>query len=223
MNKKQIFTISIAVILVMLISVAGTLAYLTAKQDGDKAVVNTFVAKGNGNIIDPDGPEPPIDDLMKGFFLVESTATYDEDALTYTLADPKVLKNTYDKVALNTTIAKDPALTVNVEDGADAYVFIKVTNSLNDLLTFELTSDWVAVTGAANVYAYKTIVSGTTADAVELNAVQILKDNVVTVADATSFGELENGALGELKFEAYACQADGFADAAAAWTACFGN
>ena len=44
-----------SIILVLAIAAVGTLAYLTAQQDGDEAVVNTFVA---AELIDNSDPEP---------------------------------------------------------------------------------------------------------------------------------------------------------------------
>jgi len=60
MNKKKVFLAVLALILVCSLSVAGTLALLTASQSGNQAVINTFVAAGDGEIIDPDGPTGPV-------------------------------------------------------------------------------------------------------------------------------------------------------------------
>lgn len=239
MNKKKIFLTVLALILVCCISVAGTLAYMIASQSNDKAVVNTFVAAGGGKIIDDTTPEAPVvpnpnddpdddsDDtieLNNGFFLVESTAVY--ASANYTLDQSnKVIANTYDKVVPSMEILKDPKLTVNLVDGVDAYIFVKVVNSTGNNLTYGIDSGNWTVLDATNypgVYVYKGAIQTGTTD-VELNAVGILTENKVTAAASLTDADAVNEGmqLGELKFEAYACQAGGFANAAAAYAACF--
>ena len=246
MNKKKVFLAVLALILVCSLSVAGTLAFLTASQDGNNAVVNTFVAAGGGNIIDPtptpgpDGPDIPddIEGIDKGFFLVESQAKYygkdqlDEDHPTigYYLNSTDVLTNSYDKAMPNMSIPKNPTLSVDLVNDVEAYIFVKVTDETQGNLTHTVTSDWtqISTSGSETVYVYKNeIIVG--ADNFELSRVSILTGDTVTVKNAESADDFkdtdsttEGIQLGELKFEAYACQAAGFASAAAAFSACFG-
>lgn len=243
MKKKQILLIALALILVCSISVMGTLAFLTAKQDGQKAVVNTFVAAGGGNIIDEDtdkpGPVIPGDDeeddiqLQDGFYLVETKANYADAKYTLsTVANDFVLTNTYDKVVPSMSIPKNPKLTVDLAADIDAYVFVKVTDTTAKNLVYTVANGWSKLTIeglAANetVYVYtvdgSSILTGT--DAVDLDSVSILAGDTVTAAaaltDADTSDEAEGMQLGELTFEAYACQAGGFDDAEDAFTDCF--
>ena len=229
MNKKKVFLAVLALILVCSLSVAGTLAYLTASQAGDDAVVNTFVAAGGGNIIVPS-------DDNSSFKLVESEATYGGATTGYTLNTAnKVTRNEYAMAIPAMVIPKDPTLTVNLESGVEAYIFVKVIDSTSGNITHAVdTSVWkeITVTGLeanAKLYQYTAAFVTGTADT-ELSNVKILNPESVTVKNVSGVGTdvftdtdtAKTGIqLGELTFEAYACQAAGFADAATAFTTCF--
>lgn len=240
MNKKKVLLTVLALILVCALSVTGTLAYL--KVSTDTPVINTFVAAGGGRIITED------EDAFK---LVEKEAEYitaeeatDAKPMGYHLKDgTETTENNYIMATPNMTIPKDPKLTVNLEAGIEAYIFVKVIDATQGNIIHTVdTTKWesVTVTGITSpdaLYVYKTstsnIVTGVSGS--DLEDVAILAGNNVTVLNAG-----ENGAaftdtvpddaskpetlgvqLGQLKFEAYVCQAAGFADAAAAFNACF--
>ena len=226
MKKKQIFTLMLAMILLCVFSVAGTLAFLSAELSGNDAVKNTFVAAGGGKIIEED-KDP--DDQEKPFMLNESKVKYETATAKYSLdatAD-RVTENTYDKIVPGMKVPKDPAVTVDLVKDVDAYVFVKVIDTTEGNLTYELTSDWteIEVAGDDKVYVYKNAVQ-TGAEGVDLNQVVILKaddGNAVTAAaNLTDMdAEAEGMQLGEVTFEAYVCQAGGFENAAEAFTSCF--
>ena len=249
MNKKKVFLAVLALILVCSLSVAGTLAFLTFEQSGKSAVINTFVAAGGGDIINPIDPPvaPDVDpdpndedeiELQDGFFLVEHKADYDKGSASYKLLDNYVITNTYDKVVPGMTIPKDPMLTADINTDVDAYVFIKVINTTDNNLSCPIdTNVWTALDGISGVYVYtkdsKQIINGV--DGIELNAVPLFTDSdsdeskVLYVVKATDpLNDIDNNAdngmqLGELKFEAYVCQAGGFANATEAYNSCFGS
>lgn len=210
-SSKKRLTVILAVLIILAITAAGTLAYLTASQAGDKAVVNTFMAAGGGNLTDPDAPDPGFAfDVNKGFYLVESKAKYDGGQ--YSLEAAKTLTNQYDKVVPSMEIPKDPKLTVDLADGAEAYIFVKVTDTTNSIFTYAINSEWTKVAGTDNVYCYKNDIVST-----DLTEVSILEGDKI---EATDFaGGISD--LGSLKFEAYMCQAGGFQDAAEAWNTAF--
>lgn len=219
MNKKKILLAVLALILVCSISVAGTLAYMQAQQD--TPVVNTFVAAGGGQIINPTRPTPPPsipEGLNPNFYLVESEAVYNASTAQYTTGSQKVTANRYDKVVPGMIIPKDPTITVDINDGVDAYVFIKVedTNAAN-LIDYSVNSDnWTAISTGSNIYYYKDIIVNGISS-VELSNVAILTDNKVSVSNtATDFSGLRS-----LSFSAYVCQAGGFTSAADAYDKCF--
>ena len=242
MNKKKIFLVVLALVLVCSLSVAGTLAYLTASQDGENAVVNTFVAAGGGKIIKD----------ANSFSLVESKATYvDTENVTserptagYYLESEDVYTNEYNMAMPGMIIPKNPNLTVDLVESIDAYIFVKVTDSTNGNLGditddvfggYTVTSDWTEITISGlteneKVYLYKNdITTGAAGETVELSGVGILSDNNIVVknVDGVSVNFVDTDTnkdgiqLGTLKFEAYACQATGFSSAADAFTACF--
>lgn len=234
-NKKLLMT-TLALILVCSISVAGTLAFLTASQNADKAVVNTFVAAGGGSIIDPNPtPNPPVipEDLQDGFYLVESAVEYEDAAYSLDTAT-KVIANSYEKVVPAMTIPKDPALTVDLATGIDAYIFVKVIDTTGGNLTYTVADTWTEITVAdlasnEKVYVYNNAIT-TGVDGIDLNEITILAGGTtenltgqVVAADplADTDTTTDGMQLGELKFEAYACQAGGFTDAADAFAQCF--
>lgn len=232
MNKKKFLLAILALMLVCSLSVAGTLAYLTASQNGAQTVVNTFVAAGGGELISGTTTESaPVEGLQDGFFLVETAVEYTNGAYAFVNAGNKVITNTYDKVVPNMTIPKDPELTVDVADGADVYIFVKIIDTTAGNLTYTRDTVWKEVTGLPEgVYVYNNeIVTGGTG--VELDDIAVLANEQVVAINAGSenkqFTDVDSQTaglqLGELKFEAYVCQAGGFADAVVAYNTCFGT
>lgn len=241
-NMKKPAMAVLAAALIMAVTVMGTLAYLKASQGGDKAVTNTFIAAGGGHLIDPDAPDPkpPVDPedpdkpvfddkgLNKGFYLLESKVDYDKQTNNYVDTGKKTLKNNYDKVAPQMNLFKDPVLVADIETEAMGYVFVKVINSdTKHNLSYEVnTADWTEVTGVTlgegeKLYCYKNAVQ-TGEDGEDIRS-EILRGNNVTIAEnMEDINENEEGMqLGELKFEAYICQAQSFGNAAEAFNACF--
>lgn len=211
--KKKTLTIAIALVLVVALAVGATYAYLTATT---KVVTNTFTAGKT------------IDDPDKNFLLKEHLAKYDATKGTYTVdtkADP-VESNMYDKLAPMMTAAKDPFISFNGKQiETPSYLFVEVVDKTNGAIKWNESGSWVKlnVTGPNGgvVYAYtadKTngaVLQGTHDD------IYILQDNKITAA--SDFDTIANadGANLTLKFYGYLCQATGFDNAAAAFTACF--
>lgn len=235
-RNRRALQAMLAVVLLIAVAGMGTLAYLTASQSGENALVNTFVAAGGGSLVDPDpdpipdpGVDPGIEDKIdKGFYLLESPATYANGFYTLDKTAGKVLTNTYDKVMPSMNIPKDPKLTLNLAEGAEAYVFVKVTDTTSGNLTYTVSGNWSEVTGVTlnageKLYAYNggKILTGT--EATEINGVSILTgDSTASAGTLNDTDAATDGMqLGQLKFESYLCQAGGFASAAEAFTACF--
>lgn len=230
MSKRKTLTAICAAVLVCAMSVAGTLAYLTDKQDDTKAVKNTFTAVEG--LIDPDGPASPDskvpDDkgLNKGFYLVETAVKLENGVYKLDETESKyVLENTYDKVVPNMEIPKDPKLTVDLNDGVSAYVFVKVEDKTGGKIIYTADSaNWTEVSGVsglngnAKLYVYKNAPVAGTADT-EVKGVSILNgDKVTAAADLTGGFE---GDSNTLTFSAYVCQSASFADAKTAFETCF--
>ena len=196
----------VAMVAVAAISVAGTLAYLTASTE---EVKNTFSA---GGLV---GPESV-------FTLDESKATADENNPgTYTLdTTERVKENSYEAVVPGVDVPKDPKVTIEKLE-ANAYLFLEVDGStMPDTLTWAIDdSQWTELTGVTpkhgtTVYAHNAAIAAGAAST-EYN---VLKDAKIVVD-----GDYEAGASEEaLEFWAYLTQSAGFDNATEAWNATWG-
>lgn len=216
--KKKTLTIAIALVLVVALAVGATYAYLTAKT---AEVKNTFVA---GSAV-ADG------DLE----LFEHVANKNDDG-TYTLGS-EVLDGSEGKTGNKYTVMpgvnlpKDPTVNVKAANGA-YYLFVEVTKGTKvDGNTLSCTVDgtkWIKLNvDGKEVYAYTTDGKAPAVLTAAVTNVPVLasidtKGNTIKVSgDNTKIGALTE-ANSALTFKAYACQAAGFDNAAAAFTACFG-
>lgn len=134
----KIMTLALSVVLVVVVSVAGTLAWLSAESG---VVKNTFTSAelfANPNT---------------QFTLWEHQAVANADG-TYTLNSTKVQENTYE-ILPGVAIPKDP--TVDVVDLEEyAYLYIRVTNHLPDGLSYTIDSNnWELLTGYTDIYVFK--------------------------------------------------------------------
>lgn len=244
-NWKKMAAAGLAVGLVATISIAGTLAYLTAGESGDKKVTNTFVAAGGGNLIDPDpekpDPDPDLPGEWKGFYLGE----HEYQTADNSLGAAWTASNTYEKLAPNMELPKDPTLFIDIADGVDAYVFIKVEDTTQgNLISAVDTTKWTKVAGKDNIYYLSegsvngvhtggrgtgnTITASILTGGEGKNADgQVAVKNATGTDGADPFKDVDATAdglqLGKLEFTAYACQAEGFETPAAAFEACFPN
>ena len=186
----------VAIMLVIAVSVAGTIAYLTSKT---AAVRNTFTL---GNV----------------------TITLDEheieDEYATAITTNTVQTNEY-KLIPGHTYLKDP--TVHVDDSSeDCWLFVKVTNGIagievdaddGDTIAEQMAAlGWTPVNNSTDVYAYNAIVSGGT------NVVVFNSFTIAGNADISNYATASNNAA-VINIIAYAVQADGFGSSAAAWAA----
>lgn len=230
MNKKRTLLTVVALILVCLLSVMGTIAYLQANTT---TVTNTFVAAGGpGPFVDPD----PDDETKMPFAIKEYEVTQASSGM-YTMDTSKEVAGLeYKLVMPGTTIPKQAfvKLSRTAVDGiapAPAYLYLEVIDGLPAAYSWEIDdSNWEALSGVTGVnggtvYLY----IGSLADAKHVvtniaactsNTINIIKDNEVVVdkdanLDATPV---------TLSFNAYLAQASTGKtdDPAAVFTACFG-
>lgn len=209
-NKKSLRLIVACVALLLAVSVAGTIAYLTDKTD---AVTNTFTV---GKLLDdPDD-----------FVLLEHEAADDDSDGVYTLDDSsEVTENEY-TVLPGVNLPKDPFVRTDEALKLDAYVFVEVVKSddFGTALTCTVDTDnWTLLTGATGpnggeVY-FMAANNGIAPAGSALAAVSILKDNQIVVANATFTTDAEAEAAfgGSVSFYGYMIQAGGFTSASAAW------
>lgn len=205
--KKKTLTVAIALVLVVALAVGATYAYLTASSG---PVKNTFVVGGavaNGDLK-----------------LFEHVANKNADG-SYTLGSDTTTNNAY-TVMPGVNLPKDPTVKVTAANGP-YYLFVKVTEGANfnkNIFGYSIDdAAWKQLKDAdgkdvAGVYVYTT---DKTNAAILTGAVtaNVLKDKVVTVADADSITLAEADCT--LTFQAYACQSAGFKTAAEAFNACF--
>ena len=228
--KKKTLTIAIALVLVVALAVGATWAYLTA-QSGP--VKNTFVV--GGAVADKD---------LK---LFEHVATKNADG-SYTLNPAKETDSNAYTVMPGVNLPKDPTVTVEKASG-EYYLFVEVTKG-SGFAPVTVGEGDNAKTGAPLSYAvndanwqpltltgkdtnrevYVYCVTGKSAiQSAPVENVAVLKtigdtQNTITVSDDNDIvATLTSESASALTFNAYACQAAGFADAAAAFTACFGT
>lgn len=135
MNKKQMLAIVAMMLVVAMVSVAGTIAFLTSNPD---PVENTFTV---GKV------EITLDET-------------DVDLYGKKDSDNRVTENTY-KLIPGHTYTKDP--TVHVADGSEeCWVFVKVVDQISDIedvktIAAQMTEKgWSLVDGETNIYAHST-------------------------------------------------------------------
>ena len=121
------------------------------------------------------------------------------------------------KMVPGKTILKDPVVTV--EKGSEAcWLFVEVEESnFENYMTYVIADGWNALEGVDGVY-YRVVPATTSAE-----VFHVLKDDAVTVRDTVTKDmmdalEADGATLPTLTFTAYACQKEGIADAATAWS-----
>lgn len=182
--KKNLLLLA-ALLLVCVVSVAGTLAYLSATTG---AVTNTFVI---GSLFsedpnNPGDPDDPTDDI--GLILREHKATYAGNG-SYTLSQTEeVTTNTYDKILPGVDVSKDPFVRVKGLQ-VDAYLFIEVVDALGDGLTAVVDDENWTDTGldgknGGTVYVYAENGGVLTGDLDETNI--LAGDKIIVSSDYNS-------------------------------------
>ena len=147
------------------------------------------------------------DKVVNTFTVGKVDITLDEAKVTlYGVKDgeSRVQANAY-KLIPGKTYLKDPTITVTPDSEA-CYLFFKLDNGLGDAVTFNIdTNKWKQM-GETNVYYYTEVVTGGSYGAF------------------SEFSVAQNAVIGDptgknITVTAYAVQADGFANATAAWDA----
>ena len=188
--KKKLMTV-LALVLVIAMSVAGTIAFLTDTTD---PITNTFTVGDIGDLT-----------------LTETTGT------TYNVI-PGVDLDKNPTVAYASDANNDVAVYVFVKVTApdwtvaeDNKTYTKSTVSADPALSFTIDDSWTYLTKDGNDYIYYAAVDAAT----DFSASVISGDSIAVSADITD-GEIES-LTGTLTFAAYAIQQDGFTTVNAAW------
>ena len=205
--KKKLMTV-LALVLVIAMSVAGTYAYLTSQD----TVTNTFTVgnvaitldeaevDANGNVVSNDRVDANSYKLLPGH-------TYNKDPMVTVLAGSE---SSYVKMTVTFTKAAELDA-IFAPNGADMTSIFNGYNSANWELK-NVTED-TANNTRTYVFWYKETVAAPDADV----ALDALFDSIIVP------GTITNAQLATIKdmtitVNAYAIQADGFADAADAWS-----
>lgn len=217
-TKKKALLMTLSAVLLVTVSVFGTMAYLT---DND-TVTNTFTV---GDVkLTLDEADVKTDGTYEMIGVVEG-GSYTE---TYA---PRVQENEYHLIPGHTYI-KDP--TVHIDPTSeDCWVFIKVENGISQYEAAESTTDpkytpiakqitakgWTALSDVNNVY-YKTYTKNGTKDFVVFENFKISG----TANEVEDWDEITNTSeTAKIVVTAYAVQKDGFNTAKAAWDETFGK
>ena len=199
MKKK--LTLVVSLLLVMALSIGGTLAYLTDKTE---AIENTFTL-GNVNI------------TLTETFNTDTDGQDGNDAWAAKFVPGKEM-------------AKDPKVTV-VEGSEACYIYVKVeeniefddgkTGEFDDYFTYSVKNGWTRLEGETDVVYYKTVDAETAAAGEVFYVLEGSTTNAngcVTVPGAvtkTMIDDLNGDPT--LTFTAYAVQSEGMESAADAW------
>lgn len=192
---KKTLTVLLALVLVIAMSVAGTMAYLTDKD----TVTNTFTV---GNVaITMDEKDTDNDDNADDNVVINNETR--DQANSYKL----IPGHTYDK---------DPIVRVTA-GSEDCWLFVKVTNEIaeiedqNSTVASQMTANgWKLEDATKNIYSYRNIVSAGT------NVPVFTTFTVAGTVDNTTLATYANKTI---VVKAYAVQADNFGTAAAALAA----
>ena len=194
---KKTLTVLLALVLVIAMSVAGTMAYLTSKDE----VVNTFTVGKVAITLDE--------------------ADVDEYGAAVTPA-ARVDENTY-KLIPGHSYTKDP--TIHVTAGSeDCYLFVKVVNGIKDYEAAGNTTiadqmeanGWKVVNATNGTYVYAKTTGAKDVVAAGSNVPVFANFTIADNANITA-----SGSALDVVVTAYAVQAEGFAEKTPAqiWTA----
>jgi len=210
MNKKKYISFIVAVFLLCMVQVAGTLAYLTATSD-DGPLVNTFVAAKF--LLDEEGT----------FVLAEHEAILQEDG-SYVLDETSVVQaNTYE-LRSGVDVPKDPYITITGKTKEPAYLYLKVKDSLNTNVNWNIDStNWryILSSDGWNVYVYAPDQYNAQQVTSDVSNVNIIKNQTILVNDVEDLEIAEEGIT--LSFESCLAQVSAGTDAKEVYNNCFGS
>lgn len=198
-NMKRILLTMVAALLLVVMSVAGTLAYLTSTSD---QVINTFTI-GKVNIT--------LDEAKTDEYGVEDTTA------------ARVIENEY-KLIPGHTYTKDPEVHVLAES-EPSYIYVKITNEMASYMVAGCIENQMAAHGwkllpgyeAEGIYYYVDL--SVTEDNVDASivdarnaAITLPVFDTITLLDTLTDAEIQVAATKTIVIQAYALQADGFED-----------
>lgn len=196
---KKTLTVLLALVLVIAMSVAGTMAYLTSKDE----VVNTFTV---GKV------QIKLDEAKVNEYGQKLNAAGNVAQESDTLA-ARVKANEY-KLIPGHEYVKDPVIHFQPKSEA-SWLFVKVENGIKDIVADKsieaqiASNEWTLLANTDNVY-YKSVSANTS----ETAAVDYPVFGSFTLKSGADVARYEKA---QIKVTAYAIQADGFTAPEAAW------
>lgn len=190
-RNRRILTTVCLMALVMVVSIGGTIAWLTDKTP---AVTNTFTTAGIG---------------------IALTETMQSDGSTKTTETPWTAKMVPGK-----QYHKNPQVSVTAPTDVDVYLFVKFEEIGNpsNYLTYTSTLDgngWTKLTGVSGVddVWWRVVRVGDSTKAWNL-----IENDQITVKDSVTKDNMATAAAAQLKYTAYAIQTEGMASEQDAWS-----
>lgn len=190
-NTKKILVVALAALLLVAVSVAGTVAYLTATTT---PVTNTFAPSNIALELEEtkqsDGTLLEENEAWKGQFIP------------------------------GTTLTKDPKVTVTNDVDCYVYLKVTETNWDDNIATYTIDSTWTQLNGYTDVW-YKEVAASTSATELNVITNQQITvqnvENMNSLYDTDDQG-VKKAKEVKLVFKAYACQKAPANDPVTAWT-----
>lgn len=182
-NKRNTVAV-VAVLLVCILAIGGTIAYLTSHSE----LTNTFTV-GQISPINPDGNGP--EDTT-----IPDKDKQDESKLKGNLYEPSWVKDS--KLLPSATIKKDPYVGVGAgSEACEVYVYVKNTMKNNNNIYFTINEGWEAVTGYETPFGGNKYTGGLFKYTAGLNALDVKDKNVWTTNPLFSNIVVSNEAVAE--------------------------
>lgn len=227
MAKKKVLITAIAVALICIVAVSGALAYLTAKSNDGEGITNTFVAAGDGKLIE--------DEEDGGSYnIIENTVTQKEDG-TYEANSSTTDSGIEYKILPGQSLPKNASVKITGKTEVAAYLYLEVIDELKTPLSWTLDTDnWAEVknekgasvkgNNGGNLYVYVNkgtpVLLAKTKESADFD-VNIIKDQKVSVASGATESDIDAVNGKKLSFYSYMAQASAGDTVAEVFANCF--
>ena len=224
MSKRKALLTVVALVLVCVFSITGTIAFLHKEANGDAGITNTFVS-GDDILNDPDDPDEPGE-----FIIEEPKITTDENGNVIVDSSASAVTGGQEYPLLpGIELPKDAKIKINGKTTVPAYLYVEVIDNLTDgVYEWGIEDCWEALTdgtgksviGPKNgkVYVYT---EGGKAKAFTENTpaggIGIIEGGKLTVKDVS----VEDITSDSLSFYAYLVQSASFDSAYEAYSSTY--
>ena len=230
MTKKGIFVTVLALVLMCAVTVAGTLAYLTATTNNGDGVKNTFIAAAGGKLIDQNPSTASDPTTAPEFSIIEKGVKKNQDG-TYSLdsavSDTKA--GTSYEMLPGVDLPKTAFIKIVGKTKIASFLFLEVVEDLTEVEWDIDDTQWTKIPSLAgkglhggDIYVYGTTVAGTVLQASDAEGykdytVNIVKGGKVSVKSTASF---TSASTEKLEFYGYLAQSTAGTSAADVFEKC---